>query len=983
MVYSISPAPKWDAPDPSQMLQHAMDMPFSPLQEIASSGANTVPDMYGVGTAVRGLTTPVGNEPIPIGNPLDMSQTIVNLPGQARWLAEQAGRVLTGANNPPMDEASYRASPYYRKDIPWDAGMTEDRASALATMFDVKQARAAMSDKYAFNGPFGLRIPGIPTMIGSFGVQALDPINYIPIFGEAAQAAAVARFGLKGLGEVASATGFNMAEAAANTAIFGALTADQRQKYGDDISWEAQVSNIAMAAAIGGIVTPVIHGLGGLFGKAGDRAEAKVTSQVETVPNVGVTRAVLNDAVTSLATDGEVRLTPASAATIERLSADVTAKRDAAISLAKETAPLAGTEAKAGKVVITPSGARVEVRPEVVDLSTLQAATGDLQVRDRTRAASTAQVEDIGRNLDPARLMPSIEADRGAPIVGADNIVDSGNGRVAGIRRAYEAYPEQAAAYRKAIEDHGYSTEGMQNPVLISRRVTPLSPEARALFNAEANQPATARMSPTELALMDERAMSDDTLSQLTEGGITAAGNKPFVRRFLAGIPQNERGSLVDSAGDLSADGARRIERALVAAAYGDVDPGVIRRFAEATDDNTLSIVGAMSDVAGKWAMMRRAVKSGEISPEFDVTPELTSGLSKLSRWREQAAREGRPVSTVIKEGMGQLDMLDGEMTLEAKTLIRAFYKTDEFKQGAGRDAIATRLNKVVDAANDLGRPQLFGDAAAATKLGVLQHAINDSETDLFAVADTGAGTDGLGQGRGQRATGADRGNGAQGAGVNESGGPQRSGADAAGLNPVVVGGEVLPPMGTVRLYRGEGENGAKAGGNWWAIDKAQAQAFAKDGKLLFVDIAQERYDELKKLTQAGGPNELRAERSLLPEPRPISDAMVNGQRVLPFPEQPRAPATDMTPPKPELPPEGLSAAAARVGTPERLQNLADQFGVDFATGDYPEQFTIEQMRKSGILSADDEEILAAMDEGYASAEAFGNTLKAALECIL
>lgn len=774
---SISPTPEFSPVNANTMWSTALDMPFSPLKSFTTGAEEGAQSSFGLGTAFRGATTPAGNEmpPPPAGNPL---ADAINAPAAIRAGVEGIGRWLTGEQNPGLSKQDYEASPYFRTAVPWDPGMTEDRAAALASSYDIQTAKSYFGAKSI-----------VPYMIGNFVGQAADPINYIPVFGEAAQAAAVAKFGVNAVARFGIRAGFGAAEAAGNTGLFGALTAEQRAKYGDDVSWQAQINNIAMAALIGGVVTPAMHGVAAAFGLGGMRAEDSVQSKVETVPNVGTARAVMNDAVTGLATDGEVKLSPSSADALTRLSADVVDKRDSSLALTRETQALndlAGTDVKAGKVVITPSGARVQVRPEVVDLATLTAASGDLQVRDRSRAASAAQVEDIGRNLDPARLMPSIEADRGAPIVGPDNVVDSGNGRVAGIQRAYEAYPQQAAAYRQAIEDAGYSTEGMAQPVLVNRRVTPLSQEARAQFNAEANQPATARMSATELAAMDRGALDDQTLRQLADGPVTSAENKPFVQRFLGNLPGNDRAALVDKGGNLNADGRRRVENALVASAYGDVDAGVVARFSEGTDDNTRSIVGAMSDIAGKWALMRRAIKAGELSPEFDVTPELTSGLSKLSRWRDQAGRENRPVSTVIKEGMGQLDMLDGEMSLEAKTLIRMFFKTDEFKQGAGRDAIAARLGKIVDAANDLGRPQLFGDAEAATKLGVLEHAIDHSEADLFAAADAGTGTDGFRQSRGQRSPGADRGNAAEGAGVDQGGGPERSGPDAAGLEPAL-----------------------------------------------------------------------------------------------------------------------------------------------------------------------------------------------------
>ena len=58
---------------------------------------------------------------------------------------------------------------------------------------------------------------------------------------------------------------------------------------------------------------------------------------------------------------------------------------------------------------------RVDVEYQVVDLSTLRQASGDLQPRDRSRATSDAWVAETASRLDPARLMDGPEADRGRP----------------------------------------------------------------------------------------------------------------------------------------------------------------------------------------------------------------------------------------------------------------------------------------------------------------------------------------------------------------------------------------------------------------------------------------------------------------------------------------------------------------------------------------------------------------------------------------
>jgi hypothetical protein len=153
---------------------------------------------------------------------------------------------------------------------------------------------------------------------------------------------------------------------------------------------------------------------------------------------------------------------------------------------------------------------------------------------------------------------------------------------VAGVRRAYEAYPEKAEAYRAFLAEQGYNVEGMQRPVLINRRVTNLDETARAQFNAELNGRTTASLGAVEIAQMDRAAMTDNVLDAHAPAPVTAASNRAFVQRFMAQLPANDRQALLSADGKaLSAEGVRRIENALFASAYGDIDPSAVRRFAE------------------------------------------------------------------------------------------------------------------------------------------------------------------------------------------------------------------------------------------------------------------------------------------------------------------------------------------------------------------------------------------------------------------
>ena len=82
------------------------------------------------------------------------------------------------------------------------------------------------------------------------------------------------------------------------------------------------------------------------------------------------------------------------------------------------------------------------------DLTANPAYPPELQPRARDRAASEAQVANIASRLQPERLGASNTVADGAPIVGPDGVVESGNGRVMALRRAYAANRPKAQGYR-------------------------------------------------------------------------------------------------------------------------------------------------------------------------------------------------------------------------------------------------------------------------------------------------------------------------------------------------------------------------------------------------------------------------------------------------------------------------------------------------------------------------------------------------------
>jgi hypothetical protein len=229
--------------------------------------------------------------------------------------------------------------------------------------------------------------------------------------------------------------------------------------------------------------------------------------------------------------------------------------------------------------VVTGEGTTVQTRFRVVDASDLIASNTEsfavnkkypkeLQPRKRDRAAGISQVEKILSGLDPERLGESRMASDGAPIVGADMVVESGNGRTIALKLMYKRGAATEKARSKYIswlkENAGRfglleaDIDTMKSPVLVRVRETDVD---RAQFAKEANVASVAAMSASETARADAERMSEKILGTFRpESDLLAPENRPFVREFLSKVvPPNEWGTVTTSAGTLSRQGVVRL----------------------------------------------------------------------------------------------------------------------------------------------------------------------------------------------------------------------------------------------------------------------------------------------------------------------------------------------------------------------------------------------------------------------------------------
>lgn len=372
--------------------------------------------------------------------------------------------------------------------------------------------------------------------------------------------------------------------------------------------------------------------------------------------------------------------------------------------------------------VSTPSGTSVDVRYRVVDLSEVHRATGEYQPRDRSRVASDEQIAEIARDLNAHRLMPSPESTSGAPIIGPDMMVESGNGRVAALIRAAEQHPDRYQAYVRAIIDAGFEIpEGTARPVLVAERLTEMSPAERRQFVRESNTSSIARMSATEQARVDADYLTQPAFDSFQFGrGINSPENAEFVRRVFAGMPQAERAGLMTADGRLNIDGSNRLRQALFARAF-DADD-LLKLLAETGHPAVMNMLRMLEDLAPDWAAFRAMIEAGYIRPEFDITAQLMDAVRLITHARIEP-RDGQSTIGVIRDRLMQDDMFSARDPDLADALIGVFYKGDAARSPTASGAILTRYMHEAESVGRADMDSLLGADARVTPAEVLREA--------------------------------------------------------------------------------------------------------------------------------------------------------------------------------------------------------------------------------------------------------------------
>ena len=358
---------------------------------------------------------------------------------------------------------------------------------------------------------------------------------------------------------------------------------------------------------------------------------------------------------------------------------------------------------------------------EVVDASTLTPTQqkDENQFRDRDRASSQAQINNIARNLDPRKLASSPTMDVGAPLLALDGkTIIAGNGRTMAIRQAYQE--GGADGYRQFLQDNSAQfginpaqLSEMENPVLVRRLTSPVD-IAQVAINS--NEQGGMRMSDLEQAKVDARRLpSMDNFVANDDGDINSVDNQYFIGQFIKNQPENVRNELLDSRGNLSQTGLQRIRNAMLYEAYGDSQ--TLSRLIENTDQGAKNVLNALTSIAPKVAQTQQGIDSGKLSSNVNISKDVIQAVEKYNQLNAQGFK--------ISDYLAQEDFV-GDLSPEAREILTIF---DENRRSGKR--IAQVLGDYLDQAQmqgNLSQASMFGDVEF-DKLGSLQQAKNADDT--------------------------------------------------------------------------------------------------------------------------------------------------------------------------------------------------------------------------------------------------------------
>ncbi|MFD1132347.1 hypothetical protein [Psychrobacter sanguinis] len=368
----------------------------------------------------------------------------------------------------------------------------------------------------------------------------------------------------------------------------------------------------------------------------------------------------------------------------------------------------------------------------------------ELQPRDRGRDSSVAWVQKVSRDLDPESLGRSGRADSGAPIVGDDMAVESGNGRTMAIAMAYNN--GTAGNYRDWLIDEadylGFSpkdVEAFKRPILIRIRTSEVD---RVKFAIEANQDDKLSYSATERAKTDAKMLDDHMLMLFNpseNGDLTAASNHNFVVAFLKQIGDTEAAQYTTKDGKPTQALVARMKAAIFSKAYND--ERLTEMMADDAKPELQNVLNALSVAAPKF-IEAQAISRGNVqdissgivdSIEKGLDDEVTNAIIDAANVVMSAKENNHDVAEYVKqlglfndmaEGVAEIAVFIATNNRSAKKMGLFFRAMAEFCEKESQHGLADDL---------FGSPPVSTKDAANYAVDKVQSIYgNDKGLDMF-----------------------------------------------------------------------------------------------------------------------------------------------------------------------------------------------------------------------------------------------------------
>lgn len=375
----------------------------------------------------------------------------------------------------------------------------------------------------------------------------------------------------------------------------------------------------------------------------------------------------------------------------------------------------------------------------------------ELQPRERSRKASLMQVENIALKLNPERLGSSSSVAQGAPIISdSSNVVESGNGRVLAIRKAYAE--KTGLQYKKWINSHAMDfgvtdpeLNKIKKPVLARRRITQIKDLAQ--FTQKANEADTAKLSSTEQAIVDAKNLSSDDLAAFhpsKDGDLAATTNKVFIDRFIGKMTPEEQSGYLTEDGRANKQLIDRVQAAIFQKAYGSSE--LLKLSAEEADPDIKNILNGLTAGASEFA---KAKGLDNKLAELRIIKHLVDGVMYLRQAQKEypnlkAGKKRTKAQAQVSQALAQQDVFGKKLSNEAEWIaitlainIRSGKRIGEF--------VSTIGSLLRESISDLNQMEIFGKKEKASSALLINKALSriedkyeDKQQALFGRQDDG-----------------------------------------------------------------------------------------------------------------------------------------------------------------------------------------------------------------------------------------------------